>query len=84
MLGLSSRRAVPDPQASGRRETARRRGGTTRRAARREGVPWGALGNQGTFRPPVWRGYPNNLQANRPAPWAERPTGTPGRIAEPP
>jgi hypothetical protein len=46
-------------------------GGTTRRAARREAVPWGALGNQGTVRPPVWRGYPSNFQANRPAPRAE-------------
>jgi hypothetical protein len=84
MLGLASRQVVPDPQASGRRETARRRGGTTRRAARREVVPWGALGNQGSFRPPVWRGHPNNLQANRPDQRSERPTATPGRIAGPP
>jgi hypothetical protein len=52
--GLSSRGAVPDPQAEGdaRRPAGGR--GPIRQAARREAVPWGALGNHGTVRPPAW------------------------------
>ena len=67
---LSQPRSGSRPARRGRRETARRRGGTTRRAARREAVPW-VHWEPGDLPPARWRGYPNDVQANRPDPRAE-------------
>jgi hypothetical protein len=75
--GLSSRGAIPDPQATGDARRPAGGGDQSGGPPRREAVPWGALGNQGTVRPPARRGYPNNFQANRPDPRAEGLTEPP-------
>jgi hypothetical protein len=71
-------RSGPQPAGRGRRETARRRRGPIRRAARREAVPWVHWETRGPpARSLARRGYPNNFQANRPDLRAEGLTGTP-------
>jgi hypothetical protein len=73
--GLSSRGAVPDPQAEG---DARRPAGGGDQSGGPPGAKRfpGCTGKPGA-RPPARRGYPNNFQANRPDPRAE---GLPGPI----
>src|SRR4029453_9448548 len=69
---LSQPRSGPRPAGRGRRETARRRGGTTRRAARREAVPWVHWETRGpSVRPLAW------LPERRPG----KPARPPGRGA---
>jgi hypothetical protein len=68
-------RSGPRPAGRGRRETARRRRGPNRRAARRAAVPWVHSETRGPSARSL--GYPNNFQENRPDPRAEGLTGTP-------
>jgi hypothetical protein len=74
--GLASRGAVPDPHAEG---DARRPAGGEEPPGGPPGAKRspGCTGKPGDLPSARWRGYPNDVEANRPDPRAEGLTGTP-------